>query len=371
MRARSIAAWAKEPELAELELDVTLLEALEGKHPMYTFGVWLYNWIQRTMPRLHHIYFNILEVFPSCKSAKYMPGHKEFLKKIEALRPDVVVSVHDHLNHGFFELVRMAFPKNPPPCITYCGELFGGYGFSRHWVNPKADYFMGAVKDTCLAAEKLKMQHVRNEEAGFMLGPQFSKEKLTPEERAAYIRSEWGFDPERFILLLGTGANGANNHCVLLDALNKAGVNPQVVALCGRDEAALKAVEAWGKEHPEIPVKVLGYTLDMARIFQCSSAIVARPGTGTTSESIVSECPIIFNGIGGIMPQELITVKFFKKHGVDFVMRRPSQLPRIVKSWMDSPAAFDAVKRSISNLPYRNNPAAILKKLHAFGAAKR
>ena len=371
MRARSIAAWAAEPELRALELDVVLLEALEGKHPMYTFGVWLYNWIQRTMPRLHHIYFNVLEYFPSCKSAKYMPGHKAFIEKIKAINPNVVVSVHDHLNHGFFELVHMAFPESPPPCITYCGELFGGYGFSKHWVNPRADYFMGAVKETCMMAERLRMAHARNEEAGFLLDPSFSRNKLTDSERNEYIRSEWGFDPDQFILLLGTGANGANNHCALLSALHKARIYPQVVALCGKDTEALKAVESWQSEHTEIPVKALGYTRDMARIFQCVSAIVARPGTGTTSEAIVSGCPVIFNGIGGIMPQEWITVKFFKQYKVSAVIRRPRQLPAIVDRWMKDSSAYAAHKRAVAQLPHRHKPAAILRTFHAFGEKHR
>ena len=201
MRARSFKAWAESEALSDMSLEVSLHESLEGTSPIYTFGVWLYNWIQRTLPGLHHIYFNVLEVLPSCRSGKCMPGKERFLKKLRAFKPDLVLSVHDHLNHGFFDLVRMAFPKNPPPCITYCGEYFGGYGFSRHWVNPKADHFFGAVQETCEAAAKLGMPPGHNDVGGLLLNPRFSAPKLSQEEKDNYIRDTWRLDPNKFILL--------------------------------------------------------------------------------------------------------------------------------------------------------------------------
>ena len=62
------------------------------------------------------------------------------------------------------------------------------------------------------------------------------------------------------------------------------------------------------------------------------SAIVARPGTGTTSEAIVSGCPLLLNCVGGIMPQERITVKFCREHGVAQLVRSPEELARMMGS---------------------------------------
>jgi len=136
MRARAFQEWAQAEPC--FDLSVQLHRPLEKSHPVYAFGVWLYNWIQRTAPYLHHAYFNFLEVVPIVRTRKPL-GAAKYRQVLTELRPDVLISVHDSLNHGFFEYAREVLGKDRVKCITYCGELSGGYGFSRHWVNPSAD----------------------------------------------------------------------------------------------------------------------------------------------------------------------------------------------------------------------------------------
>ena len=49
-------------------------------------------------------------------------------------------------------------------------------------------------------------------EGGFLLRPSFYKPDLSPEDRNNYVRKQLELDPARFLLVLGTGANGANDH---------------------------------------------------------------------------------------------------------------------------------------------------------------
>ena len=156
-RARALGTWAERSNLNP-PWKVELHQALEESHAIYRFGVGLYNVIQRTWPRLHHVYYNVLEFvsFAGGGDEKIM-GREIFMKKVREVRPDLVVSTHDHLNHGFFAAAREAMVGTPLKCATYCTELHGGYGFSRHWVNPKADLFIGAVPEVCAQAQKLGM----------------------------------------------------------------------------------------------------------------------------------------------------------------------------------------------------------------------
>ena len=154
MRARAFQEWAQAGP--SHDLSVQLHRPLEDSHPIYAFGVWLYNRIQRTAPFLHHAYFNFLEVVPIVRTRKPL-GAAKYRKVLEARQPDVLISVHDSLNHAFFEYAREVLGHNRVKCITYCGELSGGYGFSRHWVNPSADLFIGAVPETCQAAVRWGM----------------------------------------------------------------------------------------------------------------------------------------------------------------------------------------------------------------------
>jgi len=60
------------------------------------------HWIQRTAPFLHHIYFNFLEVVAIVRTDNAARGSK-YRKILEDLQPDILLSVHDSLNHAFFK----------------------------------------------------------------------------------------------------------------------------------------------------------------------------------------------------------------------------------------------------------------------------
>jgi processive 1,2-diacylglycerol beta-glucosyltransferase len=365
-RARALQAWAGRANGGR-PWEIQLHQGLEETHVVYRFGVGLYNFIQRYWPRLHHIYYNILEFISFCGGSGEggVMGRAVFLDAVRRAGPDLVVSTHDHLNHGFFAAARAALPEAPPKCATYCTELHGGYGFSRHWVNPRADLFIGATPEACAQARVLKMPEDRTFLGGFLLHPAFWSPR-DPAAETAFLRDELKLEPGRFTLLLSTGANSAQNHLAWLDALVAGGPLPapaQVIALCGRDERARDAVQAWAARHPEVPVRALGHVEHLALLLRVCSAVVARPGTGTTSEAILSGCPVLFNTLGGIMPQEIITVKFCREHGFGHVLRRPRDLSPIVRQWLAQPSALaDERGRVVASQPHCT-PADILHRL--------
>jgi processive 1,2-diacylglycerol beta-glucosyltransferase len=188
MRARAFAEWAQaEPQFG---ITVESHRPLEESHGLYAFGVETYNWIQRTAPRLHHLYFNFLEVASVIRSARPL-GADRFRAVLERTRPDVVLSVHDSLNHTFFDFARSVLGRDRVRCVTYCDELHGGYGFSRHWVNPAADLFIGVVPETCEAAARWGMAPEKTLIGGFMTRRFFYEPVGTPPQ-----------NPREFVLLL-------------------------------------------------------------------------------------------------------------------------------------------------------------------------
>lgn len=364
MRARSLKQWAEHPDAKALGITVETHQALETTGGLHAFGSELYNWIQRYWPNLHHIYFNILEWIPFTSTSS-IPRAEKFRKFIRETAPDIIVSTHDHLNHAYLKVAREAYGpgEKRPVTGTYCGELWGRYGFSKHWVNPEGDFFIAAA-DPCLAeARRLGMPEDRSWTGGFMLNPDFWNAPTPREERDRILRDEFGLTPGRFTLILATGANGANNHLATLKRFAAAGVHPQILALCGNNVAAKAAIESWAKEHPEIPVCALPYQSHMKRVMECADAIFARPGTGTTSEAILAGIPIIFNGIGGVMPQELITVKYARKHFETHVVSRPGQLPGVVDAWMKSPQKVAEAKSGAERARPAGHPLEILQRL--------
>ena len=62
MRAEALKAWAESNEGKKYNFEVSVHSTLESTHPLYAFGVKLYNFIQKRSPYLHHLYFNYLEL---------------------------------------------------------------------------------------------------------------------------------------------------------------------------------------------------------------------------------------------------------------------------------------------------------------------
>lgn len=367
MRAQALKAWMQTDEGKKYNFEVSVHSTLESTHPLYAFGVKLYNVIQKRSPRLHHLYFNYLEIASMHRNKKRILGKNNFKKLIKSYQPQIILSTHAHLNHGFFALAREEI-KSQLACVTYCGELSGGYGFSKHWVNPESDLFIGAVPETCEAAARLGLSESIIWCGGFLLKPDFYNSPLNDKEKEDFLRSQLGLDPQKFNLILSTGANSANNHMQFLNAYKNQSTRPEIVALCGFNTRTHSKISSWEKRIANWQIIPMKYYDKMSTLLQCASAIVARPGTGTTSEAIISACPLIFNTLGGVMPQENITLKYCRKHGFGKIINRAKQLPAISKDWMNNPRAIEREKEIMRTLQPKQHPLDILKKLHSLVA---
>ena len=314
-RANALQLWAESEEAKEVGLDaeIRIERPLEDGSRLYRFGTWLYNAIQKTCPRLHNVYFPFLEKANLHRRAENILGAKRFQDAVSDFAPDVVLSVHAHLNHGYRDLALQAMPAKPPAFVIYCGELADGPGFSRHWINPEADLLAGPLEETCEAARSRGMPEKKLFRASFLLRPSFYR-KLPPDEQAGYVRKKWNLDPARPLLVLGTGANGVNRHLQVGRPILALGKPGQVVALCGSNERTLSDLrslpDSLGFDLQALPT--IGGE-EMAPLLRAADLLFARPGAGTTSEAIVCGTPMLFDVSGGIMPQEQNNLNLWEK----------------------------------------------------------
>ena len=114
---------------------------LENSFWGYKAGCQLYNIIQKKLPLLHHTYFHFLEFASLHRHPSFIVGAQKFIRKYKSFSPDIIVSTHAHLNHGFFQLTKIPNVHSSKFAV-FCGELADGQGFSRHWINPQNDLFI-------------------------------------------------------------------------------------------------------------------------------------------------------------------------------------------------------------------------------------
>jgi processive 1,2-diacylglycerol beta-glucosyltransferase len=357
--AFATAAWCR--QLYGPEVEVTIEHALEDSHPVYRYGVDFYNFIQRRMPWFHHIYYNVVELLEVLNPGTVSLGRDYYIRLLERVRPHAVLSVMDCLNRGYFELAKTVLGAEIK-CATYCTEFGGGYGFSRNWVNPRGDYFLGRTEDATAEALRRDMAPERALTVGHWAPPPFYAPAMNDEEKTSYLRETLQLDPGRFTLLLSTGGAGAQNHAAIIRSLFSLGKRIQVIALCGRDAQAKASLDCWVGQAP-FAVRTIPFTDEMSKLMQVSSAVVARAGATTAGEALLCNCPIIFNAIGLIMPQELPTWRYFRKHGIGFAAFCAAQVRRIVAQWVDHPAEIVGLRQRMQNVRRMTTPESALERL--------
>ena len=121
------------------------------------------------------------------------------------------------------------------------------------------------------------------------------------------VYSDHGLDSIKPIFLLGTGANGVNHHLSIIKAISQAGVDCQILALCGRNEQTFQAIKRLSISNPQkvLPFRRLEANT-MVDLLNVSTWMLARPGAGLTTEAVVTGCPVIFDLSGGVCPRKLI-----------------------------------------------------------------
>jgi len=308
--------------------------------------------IQKKCPRLHFLYFFLLEIFSMHRKARFIFGKKTFVTALNRFSPHLVVSTHAHLNHGFFEIIEKESNSIKPKFIIYCGELDDGVGYSRHWVNPKVDLFASPYEEGCRAAQRRGIPR----EKCFAVGPLLRTPFYQTSDHQNEIRMKYQLLESLPVYLLGTGANGVNQHLSIVRAFRKAGIYGQLVALCGSDTGTLLKLKREGSSGNLRLIALPKVGADeMVALLKISNWIFARPGAGLTTEAIVSGCPIIFDTSRGVMPQEYNNLNFWKKHADTLISCASSrELVDVVLSKIKIPTV---------HFPVSDSPSILLDKM--------
>ncbi len=359
MRALAFAQWVK--VIHGDSITVHIEQVIENSSWLGRFGVWVYNTIHKLFPALHNIYFFIVELFIFTHSGKVSFGGKYYRKLLHDFQPDLILSVHDSTNRGYFEDAKRMLGDSVR-CVTYCGEFSGGYGFSRNWVNPSADLFIARTSQCRDYAQFLGMAPERTRVFHKFLPPDCFEPMIQAAEKQEYLK-QLGLDSSKFIIFLATGGYGANHHLLYLDALLPLADHVQVIVICGRNETVLEKVDQWSSQHPQLATYVEGYSNRVTDFLQVSNAVITRGGANTTMEALHFDCPLLYDSIGGLMPQERCTVNYFLDNGAACLIKRPENLTHIVSEWCRFGQEYKSICSRLDALHYAEDPRQLIEMI--------
>jgi processive 1,2-diacylglycerol beta-glucosyltransferase len=98
-------------------------------------------------------------------------------------------------------------------------------------------------------------------------------------------------------------------------------------------------------------------------LMQASDAIVTRGGTTTCAKALHFRCPIIFNTFGGVMPQERLTVKFFKNCDAAELVQNAAQFRSLIESWLANGGSYERLRQNFLRLRYEEDPTTLIDEL--------
>jgi len=346
-------------------VDVRIEQMLEKSSFVNRWGVDLYNHIQKSAPWVHKLFYTVVEILSFLNRRKVTFGAGYYLEVLLDYKPHLVFSVHDCLNRGYFQLARKTLGDDKVRCATYCGEFSGGWGYSRNWIEPTVDLYFSRTPTARDFAVKCGVPVEKTRVRGYLMLPRAHLEVLDAATRREFREKKLGLRPDLFTVFLATGGNGANNHFDLLPALVKHSDRVQAIVICGRNKQAYNDLIHWRANHPEFNCYVAGFSEIVHLLIQASDAIVTRGGTTTCAKALHFRCPIIFNAVGGIMPQEELTWKFFRNGAASGKIENAADFAAIIDRWMADFTAYEHVRENFLKLRYEEDPTILIDELVA------
>jgi 1,2-diacylglycerol 3-beta-galactosyltransferase len=206
---------------------------------------------------------------------------------IEALSPAAVVSFHPLVNHAAARVLRRR-PGTPIPLITVITDLVDVHSA---WICEDAD---AVVTPSAAALNRIRLAGIdadRCFDLGLPVDESFTARPPTSAERRE-LRRHLGLDPGRRTVLLTGGGEGSGGLLRRARALCAAGLDIQLVVICGRNTAVRERLV--GLE-PRTPTRlhVEGFVPNMAEWMRASDLLITKAGPATITEALCAGVPLL------------------------------------------------------------------------------
>jgi 1,2-diacylglycerol 3-beta-galactosyltransferase len=212
------------------------------------------------------------------------PGLTEL---VDALSPTAVVSFHPLVNHAAARVLSRR-PGPPIPLITVITDLVDVHSA---WICDDID---AIVTPSAAALNRIRAAGIDSDrcfDLGMPVDESFTVRPPSAVERRE-LRRRLGLDPARRTVLLTGGGEGSGGLLRRARALCAAGLDIQLVVICGRNtgvrERLLDLVP-----RPPTRLHVEGFVPNMAEWLRASDLLVSKAGPATITEALCAGVPLL------------------------------------------------------------------------------
>ncbi len=272
------------------------------------------------------------------------------------LRPDLLVATHFIAINALAILRqrgRLAVPVigmvvDPFECNKVMGHvgLDGLVTFSRR----------------SLAAYRRQLPSVEVTRFPFPLSARFRADGTSRRE----TRRRLGLPPDRFVLLMTAGADGAGNFRRYFERLSRAGLDLHLVVVCGRNVRLRAELETW---RPHAAGRtILGFVDNMHDLISACDVVLGAGGANLTMEALSVGRPLILTlstaNIRG-------TIAYVVRSGFGWWCPKAAGIVPLVRRLLEEPGIVREAGRRISEAGIRSGSPELAAYLAAKAAPTR
>jgi processive 1,2-diacylglycerol beta-glucosyltransferase len=243
--------------------------------------------------------------------------HNNFLKVINNIKPDLILSVHPNFNGSVINILE----KNQLniPFVTLIADLVNIYPL---WADKRADCIISPTteaKEKCIEfgipAEKIK-------EFGFPVRERFHRN----------VENDYKKDKQLNFLIMSGGEGVGNMKKIAENLLDNFDCKVRIVA--GRNKKLKEKLENSLKSNYGEKVEIYGFTKNIQDLMLASDIAFTRGSPNVMFEAVAANLPIVITG--ALPGQEENNPDFAEKHNLGVICKDINQIEEIINELIEN-----------------------------------
>ncbi|HLJ16767.1 MAG TPA: glycosyltransferase [Bryobacteraceae bacterium] len=226
-------------------------------------------------------------------------------------KPDLVVSLVPNFNRAIFESLSAVQPGTR--LVTILTD-FADYP-PHFWMERQPQYFICGTDRAVQQARSLGHSDDRIFRVSGMILRSDFYQPVTVDR--ASERARLGLQTHLPTGLVLFGGQGSQAMLEIADQLDRAGIDLQLILICGRNERLTNKLKS---RKTRIPMLIEGFTPDIPYYMRLSDFFIGKAGPGSISEALHMKLPVIVERNSWTLPQERFNTEWVREKEVGLVV---------------------------------------------------
>jgi 1,2-diacylglycerol 3-beta-galactosyltransferase len=259
-----------------------------------------------------------------------------------ASQPDMVVSLIPHYNRAFKQALDRVWPGTL--LVTVLTDIAD---YPPHfWIERQEQHVICGSQRAVEQAHALGLapSHIF-QISGMILNPRFHRPPAVDRAREL---ARLGLDPSRPTGIVMFGGEGSMEMVKIARTLNRSALRTQLILLCGKHQAAARALRAI---EPNMPLRIEGFTKDVPYFMSLGDYFIGKPGPGSISEALAMRLPVVVESNAWTLAHERYNAEWILERGAGVVVNNFSQVADAVRELLrpDRHARYRACAAAVRN----------------------